>query len=126
MNAQKDTVVTNVWWTGLGIHPRRNGGAFEPLLAEFVDWLSAQGYALTTTHNIVRAALRLGEWMDRDHITIADLEPGTITAMIRADNTAHPRHRVANESAAAVERFLRTTHRLSPTLGPEPCGSLRG
>ena len=37
MNAQKDTVVTNVWWTGLGIHPRRNGGAFEPLLAEFVD-----------------------------------------------------------------------------------------
>lgn len=122
MNAPKDTVVTNVWWTGLGIHPRRNGGALEPLLTEFVDWLSAQGYALTTTHNIVRAALRLGEWMNRDHITIADLEPDTIAALIRADNTAHPSHRVANESTAAVERFLRATQRLSPTLGPEPCG----
>ncbi|MDN6534531.1 MAG: hypothetical protein L0K63_09740 [Yaniella sp.] len=118
MNAQKDTVVTNVWWTGLGIHPRRNGGAFEPLLAEFVDWLSAQGYALTTTHNIVRAALRLGEWMNRDHITITDLEPGAIAALIRADNAAHPSHRVANESTAAVQLFLRTTQRLSSAQEP--------
>ncbi|MDN5877884.1 tyrosine-type recombinase/integrase [Brevibacterium aurantiacum] len=122
MKTPKDNDVTNAWWTGLGIRPRRNGGALEPLLTELIDWLSDQGYALTTTHNIVRAALRLGEWMNRDHITITDLEPGAIAALIRADNAAHPSHRVANESTAAVQLFLRTTQRLSSAQEPEPCG----
>lgn len=122
MKTPEDNDVTNAWWTGLGIRPRRNGGALEPLLTELVGWLSGQGYALTTTHNIIRAALRLGDWMNREHITIADLEPGTIAALIQADNAAHPSHRVANESTAAVQRFLRTTQRLSLAQEPEPCG----
>ncbi|WP_193084626.1 hypothetical protein [Brevibacterium aurantiacum] len=91
-------------------------------MTELVGWLSSQGYALTTTHNIVRAVLRLGEWMIRGHITITDLEPGTIAALIRADNAAHSSHRVANDSTAAVEIFLRTTQRLSSSQESEPYG----
>lgn len=61
----------------------------------------------------MRAALRLGEWISRDDIAIADLQLHIITALIQADNAAHQSHRVANESTAAVTRFLRTTQPLS-------------
>jgi len=90
MKAPQDNDTANAWWTGLGIRPRRSGGGFEPLLPELVNWLSDQGYAATTTHNIVRSALRLGEWMNRDHITIADLEPGTIAALVQEDSSPQP------------------------------------
>lgn len=91
-----DTRIIGVnWWTGLGMRPVRDGGALKPLMGPLVDWLTAEGYALTTSHNIVRAALRLGDWMNRDGITIAYLDSGTIAALVQADNAAHPSHRVA-------------------------------
>ncbi|MGC2978034.1 tyrosine-type recombinase/integrase [Brevibacterium sp. FAM 25378] len=92
-------------------------------MRELIVWLSDQGYALTTSHNIVRAALRLGEWMGRDSIAITDLQLQTIPTLVQADNTAHPSHKVANESTAAVERFLRTTQHLSPAQDPETRGN---
>lgn len=118
-----DTRIIGVnWWTGLGMRPVRDGGALKPLMGPLVDWLTAEGYALTTIHNIVRAALRLGDWMNRDGITIADLDSGTIAALVQADNAAHPSHRVANESTGAVQRFLRATGRITPVEVLQPIG----
>lgn len=72
----------------------------------------------------MRAALRLGEWISRDDIAIADLQLQIITALIQADKAAHQSHRVANESTAAVERFLRTTQPLSPVPADDDIAKL--
>lgn len=118
--------VGDQWWAGLGLRPARDGGALKELMGELLDWLVAQGYARTTIHNIVRAALRLGEWMNRDGLNLNELGPESVADLVRADNAAHPSHRVSNESASAVGRFLQSTGRLAVTVDvPEPVSAAR-
>lgn len=118
--------VGDQWWAGLGLRPMRDGGALKGLMGELLNWLVAQGYARTTIHNIVRAALRLGEWMDRDGLNLSDLGPESVAALVGADNAAHPSHRVSNESASAVGRFLQSTGRVAVAVDvPEPVSAAR-
>ena len=118
--------VGDQWWAGLGLRPVRDGGALKGLMGELLDWLVTQGYARTTIHNIVRAALRLGEWMARDGLNLSDLGPESVADLVRADNAAHPSHRVSNESASAVGRFLQSTGRLAVAGHvPEPVSVAR-
>lgn len=86
-----------------GNTPPPQWGALEPLMAELVGWLSDRGYALTATHNIVRATLRLGEWISRDHITSGPFNQarswhqfGLITGLIPATGLRMNRPRQLN------------------------------
>lgn len=96
------------------ILPRRDAGPLEVVMDEFIAWGAAEGYAVCTQRNHVRAAARMGEWMSVAGLGLGDLDDGTAARFVAADNRAHPSHRSANENVAAVGRFLSDTGRLSP------------
>lgn len=100
---------SGAWWDWLGIQPRRDGKALACVMGDLVGWLREHGYAVTTSRNIARAGLRLGEWMTHARLTLDDLDADVIAELIAQDNAAHPSHRVANESTSAVVRFLEST-----------------
>jgi site-specific recombinase XerD len=104
------------WWEWLGVRPRRGGGALSEVMADLVMWLRGSGYAVTTSRNVVRAGLRLGEWMTREGLTLENVDARVIAGLIRQDNAEHPCHRVSNESASAVVGFLESAGliRISP------------
>lgn len=102
------------WWEWLGIRPRRDGMALACIMGALVDWLRENGFAVTTSRNVVRAGLRLGAWMSQAGVTLNDLDLEVITAMIATDNTAHPSHRVSNESTSAVVGFLKSAGYIKP------------
>lgn len=102
-----------VWWEWLGIRPSRDGLALACIMGDLVDWLRENGFAVTTSRNIVRSALRLGEWMSTDGVPLIDLDSDVIAAMLATDNAAHQSHRVSNESTSAVVRFLTSAGHLT-------------
>lgn len=100
---------SDAWWEWLGIRPYRDGKALARVMRDLAEWLREHGYAVTTSRNIVRAGLRLGEWMASADMTLDDLDAEVIAELIAKDNAAHPSHRVSNESTSAVVRFLEST-----------------
>ena len=84
-------------------------------MAELIDWLVAEGYAPTTQRNLVRAAARLGTWLDAEGVELEDLDAECVIRLVGEDNEHHPEHRSANENVSAVARFLQETGRLKPS-----------
>lgn len=109
---------SDLWWEWLGIRPRRDGGALADIMGDLIGWLRGQGYAVTTSRNVARAGLRLGEWMVRAGLTLGDLDTEVIAGLIASDNAAHPSHRVSNESTSAVAHFLESTGLLPIPTSP--------
>lgn len=106
----------------LGVRFSRGGGPLAEVLPGLVAWLKEDGYAVTTSRNIVRAALRLGEWMAAAHLSLGDLDAGVITRLVERDNARFPSHRISNESLSAVVRFFLSAGLIEE---PEECrGSL--
>lgn len=102
------------------IWPRRHAGPLAAVMVELIDWLVAQGYARATQRNHVRAAARLGTWMDAEGVELDDVDAECVIGLVRGDNERHPEHRSANENVSAVVRFLRETGRLKPSRVAEP------
>ena len=102
------------------IWPRRHAGPLAVVMMELIDWLVAQGYAPTTQRNQVRAAARLGSWLDAEGVGLTDVDAECVVRLVMQDNERHPGHRSANENVSAVLRFLRETGRLKPSAIPAP------
>lgn len=68
----------------------------------------------------MRAAARLGSWLDAEGVELEDLDVECVIRLVRQDNEHHPEHRSANENVSAVVRFLQETGRLksSPVAAP--------
>ncbi len=58
----RDTPAADGWQ--MRIWPHRDAGPLAAVMAELIDWLVTEGYAATTQRNLVRAAARLGSWLD--------------------------------------------------------------
>lgn len=84
------------------IWPRRQAGPLAVVMMELIDWLVAEGYAPTTQRNHVRAAARLGSWLDAKGIELEDVDAACVIRLVEQDNERHPGHRSANENASAV------------------------
>jgi integrase/recombinase XerD len=102
------------------IWPRRQAGPLAAVMRELIDWLVTEGYAPTTQRNQVRAAARLGAWLDAEGVELEDLDAECVIRLVGEDNEHHPEHRSANENVSAVVRFLQETGRLksSPVATP--------
>jgi site-specific recombinase XerD len=97
------------------IWPRRQAGPLAVVMMELIDWLVAEGYAPTTQRNHVRAAARLGSWLDANGVKLEDVDAACVTRLVEQDNERHPGHRSANENVSAVLRFLREAGHLKPS-----------
>lgn len=99
--------------------PRLHGGPLGELVVELVSWMRAEGYSEGTIQPVAGTAARLGCWMGRHRLGVADLDETVLSRFLVSQSRGPHRHPSSRHRMVTVRKYLATVGLLPPPVAGE-------